>query len=64
MLIKMLVSGSIARLYRNNTTLATAKLQQVYWSVRCELCSNLRRNGLSKSKALALAVEHCIRHHG
>ena len=62
-LIKMFVSERLVTLQRNNVTLATANLQRVYWVARCELCDNLHRNGLSRSKALALIVEHCMRHH-
>ena len=63
MMLKILVKGNLATLDRNDRRLATATRQRVYWLAQCELCNNLRRNGLSRDRAIALIVEHCLRHH-
>ena len=63
MIYKLFADNRKATLCRNDKALATAKLQRSYWLAHCERCNNLHRNGLSRAKALALIVEHCIRHH-
>lgn len=63
MMFQLYTDKGRATLRRNEGLLATAKRQRVYWLAECQLCDRLRRNGMSKERAIGLIVEHCIRHH-
>ena len=63
MLFNLYTDKGKATLRRNEGLLATAKRQRVYWLAECQLCNKLRRNGMSKERAIGLIVEHYIRHH-
>ena len=63
MLFKLFTDKGRATLHRNDRRVAIATLQRCYWLAECKLCNNLRRNGMSKERAIGLIVEHYIRHH-